>query len=78
MPRSISQIAAEIREDWKKIDPFANEYLKAMFSLDSIHDNYYFDPGVEIVLRFLCNAGSWRGETARRIKKELRDLAKQA
>lgn len=34
--------------------------------------------GQEIALRFLCNAGAWRGTAARRIKDELRAICGQA
>ena len=29
-----------------------------------------------LLIIFLCNASTWRGEDARRIKKELKDLLK--
>ena len=74
--RSLSVIAAEIRKDWKKPYFGAVPYLQAMMCLDSINDNYGFDTGKSIVLYFLANAGTWKGETARRIKKELNAMAK--
>ena len=74
--RSLSVIAAEIRKDWKKPYFGAVPYLNAMMCLDSINDNYGFDTGKSIVLYFLANAGTWKGETARRIKKELNAMAK--
>ena len=75
MARPISLIAAEIQTKWKNINPSAKEYLNAMMYLNSINDNYYFDSGKEIVLRFLCWANTWRGEDARRIKAELKGMA---
>jgi hypothetical protein len=74
--RSLSVIAAEIRKDWKKPYFGAVPYLNAMMCLDKITDNYGFDTGKSIVLYFLANAGTWKGETARRIKKELNAMAK--
>lgn len=74
--RPIYAIAAEIRKDWKNVSPYAAPYLSAMFSLYNITDNYIFESGESIVARFLCNAGSWRGETARRIKAELKAMLK--
>ena len=74
--RSLSIIAAEIRKDWKKPYFGAVPYLNAMMCLDSINDNYGFDTGKSIVLYFLANAGTWRGEVAKRIKKELNAMAK--
>jgi hypothetical protein len=49
-----------------------------MESLDSVNDNYICDSGVSIVLYFLCNASSWRGEVAKRVKAELKAMAKGA
>lgn len=77
MERSLSTIAAEIRKDWKKPYLGAVPYLQAMYSLQSVSDNYGWESGNEIVLRFLANAASWRGETAKRVKAELRALTKR-
>jgi hypothetical protein len=73
--RSISTIAREIRADWTKPYFGAVPYLQAMHSLDSIDDNYYEDSGKSVVLYFLANANTWRGEKARAIKAELKKLA---
>lgn len=75
MARPLYKIAAEIRRTWKNINPYALEYLNAMASLGSINDGYYFDSGDSIVRYFLANASSWRGEDARRIKAELKEMA---
>ncbi len=74
-PRPLSEIAAEIRADWKKVNYAAVPYLEAMEELDDINDPYYEDTARDIVIRFGLNAGTWRGETARRIKAELKALA---
>lgn len=74
--RSIFEIAAEIRKDWKKPYFGAVPYIDAMFSLDKITDNYGADTGKYVVLYFLANATTWRGEVARRIKAELKAMAK--
>lgn len=76
MERPIYKIAEEIRNDWKKISPFALPYLQAMDTLEKVTDKYIFDDAKDIILRFLCNAGTWKGETARRIKAELNALVK--
>lgn len=73
--RSLTTIAAEIRENWEKPNYAAKPYLEAMGELDSIDSMYYLDSAREVVLRFLCNAGSWRGPVARRVKAELKALA---
>ena len=74
--RPISLIAAAIRLDWKKVNYGAAPYLDAMHSIESIDDNYYQDSAKSIVLYFLSNASSWKGEKAREIKKELKHLLK--
>ena len=74
--RPLYVIAREIRKDWKNISPYAAPYLDAMETLDSINDNYFFDSGRSIVAYFLANAGTWRGETAKRIKTELKAMSK--
>jgi len=74
--RPIYEIARDIRKDWKNVSPYAKPYLDAMFSLDSIEDNYYFDSAKSVVLYFLSNASTWRGETAKRIKAELKAMTK--
>ena len=75
--RPIETIANEIRKDWGvKTDYAARPYLKAMYGLNSISDNYLCDSASEIVARFLNNANTWHGTTARRIKDELKAMLK--
>ena len=76
--RSLSTIAAEIRKDWgSKVNFAAKPYLSAMAGLDSITDQYGYDDARSIVLYFLSNASSWRGDTAKRVKAELKAMAKR-
>ena len=73
--RPLYEIAADIRKDWgAKVNFAAKPYLDAMASLTSVDDNYGWDSGKTIVLYFLGNASSWRGETAKTIKKELKSM----
>jgi len=72
MTRAISTIAREIVTDWRPVNYAASPYLQAMHWLTTVDDYYGADNGRGIVIYFLDNAGSWRGETARRIKKELK------
>ena len=73
--RFIWEIAEEIREDWTKPYFGAVPYLNAMSDLRWITDNYGLDSGRTIVLYFLSNANTWRGDKARKIKLELKALA---
>lgn len=72
--RPLSVIANEIRKDWKGIYFGAVPYLDAMSTLNSIEDNYGMDSGKSIVLYFLSNASSWRGDVAKRVKAELKKM----
>ena len=74
--RPLFEIAAEIRKDWQKVNFAAKPYLDAMRQLTYITDNYYFDSGKIVVLYFLSNASTWKGETAKRIKAELKAMCK--
>lgn len=76
MERPLYEIAREIRKAWTKVSPYAEPYLEAMESLNTIDDNYYLDSGKSVVLYFLSNANTWRGEDARRIKAELKEMLK--
>jgi hypothetical protein len=74
--RTLSQIASEVRKDWKNVNYAAKPYLDAMAQLSTINDNFYFDSGKSVVLYFLSNASSWRGEKAKEIKAELKAMCK--
>lgn len=68
---SIGGIAAVVRRNWKPVNYAAAPYLGAMAGLNSINDDYGADSGRSVVAYFLANANTWRGETARAVKKEL-------
>lgn len=70
--RPLSNIAHDIKRDWKNVNYAAAPYLAAMLQMNKLDDSYYHDKGHGIVLYFLSNAGSWRGEVAKLIKKELK------
>lgn len=72
--RPIHEIAAEIKKVWPKPYFGAKPYLDAMASLSGVNDFYFADSASEICIRFLCNATTWRGDDARRIKKELKSM----
>lgn len=73
--RPLWQIAKEIRNDWKNVNYAAKPYLSAMGQLDKITDDYGADSAVSVVLYFLSNATSWRGDVAKQIKAELKAMA---
>jgi hypothetical protein len=75
-PRPIHQIASEIRKTWAKPYFGAVPYLEAMRTLNTITDRYFEDSAESIILYFLANAQTWRGEDAKRIKAELKAMTK--
>ena len=74
--RPLWQIAQEIRQDWKKVNFAAKPYLDAMLQLDKITDMFMFDSAKSVVLYFLSNAGTWKGDKAKKIKAELKSMIK--
>ncbi len=76
MARALSVIAREIYKEWPKVNYAAKPYLEAMATLESTKENFYAESGKSIVIYFLSNAGSWRGDAARRIKAELTAMVK--
>lgn len=86
MARNLSTIAEETIKDmiaqspnvpWQQKFATAKPYVMAMRSLSTLDDFYGLDKGKGIVLYFLANAGTWRGEVARRIKAELNAMLKE-
>lgn len=75
--RTLQDIAREIRGDWESPYFGAVPYLDALSGLESVNDRYGYDTGRDIVLYFLSNASTWRGDTARRVKAELKALLKR-
>lgn len=75
MSRPLYAIARDIKADWKRPYFGAVPYLEALFELNEISDRYFADSAKGVVLYFLANAGTWRGETAKQIKAELKTLA---
>jgi len=76
MSRSLSFIGDEIRMYWPNPYFGAVPYIHAMQSLSDVKDAYGAESGRSIVRYFLANAKTWRGEHARRIKAELKDMLK--
>jgi len=72
---SISDLARIISATWPKVNYAAKPYLDAMRSLQSIGDAFHEDDGKTVVIYFLGNASSYRGETAKLVKAELKKRA---
>lgn len=76
MTRPLHNIADEIMRDWPNVYFGAVPYLRAMRHIETVNDRYGDDDGKGIVLYFLSNAKTWRGETAKRVKAELKAMIK--
>ena len=76
--RTLSEIAQEIKKDWKPVNYAARPYLWAMGSFSTIDDSFGLDSARSVVLYFLSNASSWRVEVAKRVKLELKAHLKGA
>lgn len=75
MQRPIYEIAKEIKKEWgAKVYYGAAPYLDAMFYLAHPSDKYGFDTGSEILRYFLSNASTFRGENAKKLKAEIKEI----
>lgn len=77
--RPLYEIARDIRLDWaaqKKQFPYAAPYREAMSQLTHMSQSFDYDSATSVVLYFLSNASTWRGEKAKQIKAELKDMLK--
>lgn len=72
--RPIFEIARDIKRDWHNVSRDAQPYLNAMTHINRITDMYIHEDARSIVLYFLSNASSFRGERARKLKLELKEL----
>lgn len=75
--RKLSDIAREIRSDWKNVNYAAKPYLEAMMGCDTIDGSYGEDSCASVVAYFLSNASQWKGDKAKAVKKELNDMLKK-
>jgi hypothetical protein len=73
---TVSEIAHAIDQDWKNISPYAKDYLNAMKEITHIDGAYYFDTAKSVVMYFLANASSYRGDNARAYKALLKEMIK--
>ena len=72
--RPLWQIAEDINADWTKPYFGAVPYLNAFTCLSSVDDVYIAETGRELIPYFLSNTRGWKGETARKIKAELKGM----
>lgn len=77
MTRPIYEIAEDIYEAWPKPYFGAVPYLEAMTSIENIDQMYGYDTAESVVLYFLANAQTFKGEKARALKTELKQILKE-
>ena len=73
---NIATLARMCRTDWRNPYFGAKPYLDAMMTMDKASDNYGMDSGKSIIIYFLGNAQTWRGDVARIVKNELKKRIK--
>jgi len=73
--RPLWAIAKDIRAHWAKPNFGAVPYIDALSQLDNVGDKFGFDDAKGLILYFLSNAKTWRGNDAKRIKAELKAMA---
>jgi hypothetical protein len=71
----LSELAEMAYNDWpaaRSENHPAGAYLVPLLGLENLQSRYGVERGEGLVRYFLANAGSWRGEIAREVKRELR------
>ena len=74
--RSLETIANEIQKDWKTMPEYARAHFRAFQFATDMSEMYGLDSVKWEVAYFLGSAQTWKGDTARRIKKELNAMLK--
>lgn len=72
--RPIDEIVRDIHTHWERPYFAAVPYLNAMSRLKTKECRYGQESGGSIIVYFLSNASTFRGEYARQLKQELKDI----
>jgi hypothetical protein len=64
-------------KDWVRLSEYAEGYVDNMAEVRNLSGRSYAETGADAVRGFLNNAQHWQGETARRVKAELRAMLKE-
>jgi hypothetical protein len=76
--RPLHEVAAEIEQDWTALHGAAQPYINAMKESYLATSRHRLERGSDMIQGFLMNAQTWRGETARRVKTELKAILKNS
>ena len=74
MARRLHEIADGIVLNWPEPCFHAVPHIHAMRRIEKITDRYGMDGGEGAVRYLLVNARTWRGEVAKRVKAELKEM----
>jgi hypothetical protein len=74
--RPLYEIGREIKRVWGKVYFGAVPYLDALCTLQDKNDTYGCDSAESIVIYFLGNASTFKGDDAKRLKEELKAAIK--
>jgi hypothetical protein len=74
MARPLHEIAEESVLNWPEPYFDAVPYIHAMRRIEKITGRYGMGDGEGLVRYFLVNARTWRGEAAKRVKAELKEM----
>jgi hypothetical protein len=74
--RPLYEVAREIRKDWVNMPNYAMAHFEAFENANSINEMFFMDSVKSEVLYFLGSTQTWKGETAKRIKLELKAMVK--
>jgi hypothetical protein len=74
MARPLHEIAEESVLNWPERYFDAVPHIHGMRRIEKVTDRYEVDDGEGLVHYFLVNARTWRGEVAKRVKAELREM----
>lgn len=71
-PRTLTEIAEEIADDWDPCPERVEEITDTLRTVETIHDVVHEGTAGLLVREFLKLSGEWQGNTAKRIRHELR------
>ena len=76
--RSLSEIANDVRSDWKPLDREAEPYVTAMERVDPATDRFRTESAIEILAKFRWASRLWQGPKAEKIKEEIDQILSSA
>lgn len=75
--RPLNEVIQDIKKHWKKPYFGAVPYLEALSKCQKITDTYMFEDAASLVNYLLANMQTFRGEKAKELKNELKEMLKE-